>query len=66
MNSIDKALETQLRNMQTRAGKSLQELFSIIRKSGLTKFGEVREMLKSNLGMGHGDANTLVHAYSAG
>jgi len=64
MSSLDKALETQLKNLQTRAGKSLDELFAIIQKSGLTKFGEIREMLKRDLGMGHGDANTLVQAYN--
>jgi hypothetical protein len=63
MNSVDKAIETQLKNLQTRAGKSLDELFAVIRKSGLTKFGEIRDMLKKELRMGHGDANTLVHAY---
>jgi hypothetical protein len=63
MDNLDKALEAQLKNMQTRAGKSLDALFAIIRKSGLTKFGEIREMLKKDLGMGHGDANTLVQAY---
>jgi len=64
MSSLDKALETQLKNLQARAGKSLDELFAVIRRSGLTKFGEIREMLKRDLGMGHGDANTLVHAYN--
>jgi len=33
----------------------------IIKSSGLTKHGELRDMLKRDLGMGHGDANTLVH-----
>jgi hypothetical protein len=32
----------------------------LIRKSGLTKHGQIRDMLKNDLGMGHGDANTLV------
>jgi len=63
MDKLDKALEAQLSNMQARTGKSLDALFAIIRKSGLTKFGEIREMLKMQLGMGHGDANTLVTAY---
>lgn len=63
MNVVDKALETQLQNIQTRAGKSLEELFEVIRKSGLEKHGQIRDMLKKDLGMGHGDANTLVHAY---
>lgn len=63
MSSVDKALETQLKNIQTRCGKSLDELYDIIRKSGLAKHGEIRDMLKRDLSMGHGDANTLVHTY---
>ena len=63
MSSVDKALETQLKNIQTRTGKSLDELYAIIRKSGLSKHGEIRDMLKTDLSMGHGDANTLVHTY---
>ncbi len=61
MGSLDKALETQIKNIQVRSGKSLDELSAIVRKSGLTKHGEIRDMLKRDLGMGHGDANTLVH-----
>lgn len=60
---IDKALETQVKNLQVRTGKTLDELFALIRKSGLGKHGEIRDMLKGDLGMGHGDANTLVHVY---
>ena len=63
MSSVDKALETQLKNIQTKTGKTLEELYAIIRKSGLAKHGEMRDMLKRDLGMGHGDANTLVHVY---
>jgi hypothetical protein len=40
---------------------SLDELSAIVKKSGLTKHGEIRDMLKEKLGLGHGDANTLVH-----
>ena len=63
MSSVEKALETQLKNIQTKTGKSLDELYALIRQSGLAKHGEIRDMLKSDLGMGHGDANTLVHTY---
>jgi hypothetical protein len=56
----EKALATQLANMQTRTGKSLDELSTIVRTCGLTKHGEIVQMLKSTLGMGHGDATTLV------
>ena len=58
---MDKALETQLANIEKRTGKSLAALAAIVTKSGLTKHGEIRDMLKRDLGMGHGDANTLVH-----
>lgn len=63
MNSVDKAVETQLKNIQTRTGKTLKQFYALIKKSGLTKHGEIREMLKQELGMGHGDANTVVHFY---
>ena len=58
---MDKALETQLANIEKRTGKTLDELTKLIKGSGLTKHGEVRDWLKQELGMGHGDANTLVH-----
>jgi hypothetical protein len=60
-NPMDKALATQLANIETRTGKSLNALAEVVRKSGLTEHGEIRDMLKRELGMGHGDANTLVH-----
>lgn len=62
MSSLDKAMQTQLDNIQKKTGKSLDELAEIIKKSGLAKHGEIREYLKRELGLGHGDANSLVHA----
>ena len=59
--SMDKALATQLANIENRTGKSLDALAKIVRASGLTKHGEIRDMLKRDLGLGHGDANALVH-----
>jgi hypothetical protein len=58
---IDKALATQLANIEKRTGKPLAELVALVRGSGLQKHGEQVAMLKSSLGMGHGDANTVVH-----
>jgi hypothetical protein len=55
------ALATQLANIEKRSGKSLKQLAAIITSSGLAKHGEIRDMLKRELGLGHGDANTLVH-----
>ena len=62
MSSLNKAVQTQLENIQKKTGKSLPELTAFVRKSGLSKHGEIRDYLKRELGLGHGDANALVHA----
>jgi hypothetical protein len=62
MNNLDQAVQTQLNNIQKKTGKSLAELAAIAKKSGLVKHGELRDMFKEKLGLGHGDANGLVHA----
>ena len=61
MSVVDKAIETQLKNIQTKTGKTLDQLGGILRASGFTKHGELRDFAKRELGLGHGDANTLVH-----
>ena len=61
MADLDKALATQLANIEKRTGKTQSELAAIVKGSGLTRHGELVSMLKTELGMGHGDANTLVH-----
>lgn len=61
MVDLDKALATQLANIEKRTGKSLDELAQIVQNSGLEKHMQLVKMLKTDLGMGHGDANTLVH-----
>jgi Domain of unknown function (DUF5655)/Domain of unknown function (DUF4287) len=59
------ALATQLRNIETKTGKTLAQLREIIVKSGLAKHGEVRSMLIERFALGYGDANTLAHAAKA-
>lgn len=61
MADLDKAVATQLSNIEKRTGRSLAELTALISNSGLEKHSEIVAMLKTTLGMGHGDANTLVH-----
>jgi len=61
MSVIDQALATQLANIEKRTGKSLAELTAIVNNSELSKHMELVKLLKTSLGMGHGDANTVVH-----
>lgn len=62
MSSLDKAVQTQLENIQKKTGKSFDELAEMVHKSGLTKHGEIRAYLQNELGLGYGDANAVVHA----
>jgi hypothetical protein len=59
MVDIIKAIENQIKNIQRRSGKSLDELFTIFTTSGLKKHGEVRSLFIKELGLGYGDASTL-------
>ena len=63
MDAVEKATLTQLQNIEKRSGKTLEELFEIIRESKLSRHAEIREMLKAELHMGHGDANLLAQKY---
>ncbi|MEP6894256.1 MAG: DUF5655 domain-containing protein [Chloroflexota bacterium] len=62
MTSLEKAVQTQLVNIQKKTGMSLTELSLLAKQSGLSKHGEIRDMFKEKLELGHGDANALVHA----
>lgn len=57
----EKALATQIANIETRTGKSVAQVRAAIAKQGLVKHGEVRAWLMEAYGLGHGDANTLTH-----
>src|SRR6187401_2410326 len=59
MSAVDKATQTQLNNIQTKTGKTLDELRSVMQQSGLTKHSEIRAMFQRDLGIGYGDANAL-------
>ena len=47
MNIVDKATQTQLTNIEKRTGKTLAQLFELVRASGLGKFSEIREKLNT-------------------
>jgi hypothetical protein len=47
--SIDKAIQTQIANIEKATGKKLNEWTAIINKSGFTKHGELVNFLKKNM-----------------
>ena len=56
---VDAALQSQIRNIETTYGKSLDHWCAVIDASGLTKHNEVVAMLKSDHGLAHGAAHRL-------
>jgi len=61
MSSLDQAVQTQLNNIEKKAGKTLDEMSAIIRANGSSKHSELREMAVRAFGLSYGDANALVH-----
>jgi hypothetical protein len=61
MSTLDQARDTQLRNIESKTGKTLAQLRTELQGSGLGKHGDLRSFAMSTFGLGHGDANMLVH-----
>jgi hypothetical protein len=61
MDSVDKAKETQLANIEKKTGKSRKELMNEVGAASLVKHREILEWLKETYALGHGDANAIAH-----
>jgi predicted transport protein len=59
--SVDKATQTQLANIEKSTGKKIDDWIAIVNKSGFAKHGELVNFLKEKHGFTHGNANTVVH-----
>lgn len=57
---MDKALQTMIDNMPEKTGKSLDEWIEILKEKSFTKHSEALKYLKSEYGVTHGFANTIV------
>lgn len=58
---MDKALQTMISNMPEKTGKSLEEWKVILKQKNFAKHGEAMKFLKSEHGVTHGFANTIIH-----
>ena len=59
MATLDDAVQTQIRNIERKYGRSIAELVAMVGSSGRSKHGEIVAWLKSEHGFGHGDANLV-------
>src|SRR5690606_13306446 len=53
MSSLDKARDTQLRNIEAKTGRTLDQLRALLAGSGLAKHGELRSFAMETLGLGY-------------
>lgn len=56
-----KAMATMIANIEKQTGKTFAQLSEVIAAAGDVKHGELRQMMMDKFGLGHGQANTLVH-----
>ncbi|MGJ3230958.1 MAG: DUF4287 domain-containing protein [Oceanicaulis sp.] len=61
MSAVDQALATQIANIEAKTGHPLDALKRAVLAADLAKHGEMVAFVKQTYGLGHGDANTLVH-----
>jgi len=56
------AMQTMVKNLEEKTGKTLAEWTAIAAGSGFAKHGEIVKFLKDKHGMGHGYANLVAHS----
>jgi hypothetical protein len=56
--TVEQGLQSQLRNIESTYGRTIDEWIEVIRASGLTRYGEIVAMLKGQ-GLAHGAANRV-------
>jgi len=59
--TLKQAELNQVKNLEEKTGKKIQEWMDIANKCGFEKHGEILSFLKTTYGMGHGNANLVVH-----
>jgi Domain of unknown function (DUF5655)/Domain of unknown function (DUF4287) len=57
--TVAEAQQSQLRNIETQTGRSIDDWVELIRASGLRRHGEIVPMLKTQHGLTHGTAHRL-------
>lgn len=55
----DAQIQTQIRNIESSSGRSLDEWVALVKATGLTRHGEILAWLKTEHGMSHGNANLV-------
>lgn len=62
MNTFDQTVDTHLKTIQMKTGRTLDELAVIVRRSGFQQHGEIRDMFHREMGLAYVDASALSYA----
>jgi predicted transport protein len=60
MSTVDEQIASQIANLERATGRSLAAWIEIVRASGIEKHAQAVALLKSEHGLGHGNANLVV------
>jgi hypothetical protein len=63
MTDLDAATTTQIANIERKTGTTVDALLDTVAGWALDKHGQILARAKSELGLGHGDANLLAHLH---
>jgi predicted transport protein len=63
---MDPSLESMIRNLKEKTGRSLDDWAALVRESGLEKHGQQVKLLKEEHGLTHGYANLVVTVSRSG
>lgn len=66
MPDLDEATRNQVRNFEASSGRSMDEWVALTASSGLDKHGQIVAWLKSEYGIGHGNANLVALTFLRG
>src|SRR5687768_14348936 len=59
--TLKQAELNQVKNLEEKTGKSINEWIKLAQNSGFQKHAEILNYLKKNFDIGHGNANLVVH-----
>ena len=60
---VEEQLNTMIKNMPEKTGKSIEEWFAVLKEANLAKHGEMMKLLKLEYSVTHGFAGTIVQLY---
>jgi Domain of unknown function (DUF5655)/Domain of unknown function (DUF4287) len=59
MATVEEGLKSQIRNIETKHGRSMEQWGALLSERGLSRHGQMMPVLKNEFGISHGNANRI-------